>query len=351
MEKRGCDTIQDTVNANAVHLASRVGQCIEPMTGAPVTLPSRDSIETGTAFSGMVIVAPFSGTVQGYFVLAMDEPVAARLLAAHLKIDLPESAADRRDEYIGFCQEVLNIAVGQSMGDFEQDLGDLSYFTSCVVYGTIVFPPVLSASQTLVTQCGEMRCAFMLDMASPKIAQKLKVIVDDLSKKTIESITDGFTKIYNRSFFEERLRQEIEQARKTKKDLGLIMIDLDHFKQLNDTFGHACGDDALRTVAKALQSSIAKTDIPGRFGGDEFIIALPGRNPEACAMMAERIRYSVKEAVAECAAKKNHQSFLFSISMGVTNLATHDTFDEIVGRADKLLYSAKRAGRNMFVCG
>ena len=103
------------------------------------------------------------------------------------------------------------------MGDFERDLGDLSYFTSIVVYGTIVFPPVLAASLTFATQCGEVRCAFMLDMASPKIAQKLKVVVDDLSKKTIESITDGLTKVYNRSFFEERLRQEIEAARKSKQ--------------------------------------------------------------------------------------------------------------------------------------
>jgi diguanylate cyclase (GGDEF)-like protein len=351
MEKKTCDANQDMVNANALRLASRIGQCIESMIGAPFALPGNDGIRSGTTFSGMVVIAPFSGTVQGYCVLALDESVAARLLATHLKTPSHEAGTDRRDEYVGFCQEVLNVAVGQSMGDFERDLGDLSYFTSIVVYGTIVFPPVLAASLTLATQCGEVRCAFMLDMSKPKIAQKLKVAVDDLSKKTIESITDGLTKVYNRSFFEERLRQEIEAARKTNKNLGLIMIDLDHFKQLNDTFGHVCGDDALRTVANALQSSIAATDIPGRYGGDEFIIALPGRNPEACAMMAERIRFSVKEAVAHCAAKKKHQSFLFSVSMGVTNLVTNDTFDEIVGRVDKLLYSAKRAGRNMFVCG
>jgi diguanylate cyclase (GGDEF)-like protein len=351
MEKKSCDANQDTVNANAVHLASRIGQCLETMIGEPVALPGRESIETGTSFSGMVIIAPFSGNVQGYFILALDEPVAAHLLAAHLKIDPTESLACRRDEYIGFCQEVLNVAVGQSMGDLERDLGDLSYFTSFIVYGTIVLPPVLSASLAVVTHCGEMRCAFMLDKVSQKIAQKLNRVVDDLSKKTIESITDGLTNIYNRSFFEERLRQEIEAAQKEKKDLGLIMIDLDHFKQLNDTFGHVCGDDALRTVAKALKSSISPTDIPGRYGGDEFVIALPGRNPEACAMLAERIRFSVREAVARCAAEKKHASFLFSVSMGVTNLSANDSFDEIVGRADKLLYTAKRAGRNMFVCG
>lgn len=351
MKQQSHDTIQNAAGANTMRLARNIGECIEAMIGKPCAPSCCDGLTSGTVFSGMVVIAPFSGTVQGYCVMAMEETVAANLLALHMPSSVQARESGYRAEYIGFCQEILNVAVGQSMGDLERDLGDLSYFASVVVFGEIAFPPVLNGHVALTTPAGIVQCAFMLDMASQKIAQKLKVVVDDLSRKTIESITDGLTKVYNRSFFEERLRREIEEARKKQKDLGLIMIDLDHFKQLNDTFGHVCGDDALRTVAKAMQSSIAPTDVLGRYGGDEFIIALPDRNPEACAMMAERIRFSVKEAVAHCAAKKKHESFLFSISMGVTNLAAHDTFDEILGRVDKLLYSAKRAGRNMFVCG
>jgi diguanylate cyclase (GGDEF)-like protein len=334
-----------------MRLAQNIGECVEAMIGKPCVPSDGDGLTGGTAFSGMVVIAPFSGTVQGYCVMAMEETVAANLLGLHLHTIAQERVPGYREEYIGFCQEILNVAVGQSMGDFERDLGDLSYFASVVVFGEIAFPPVLNGRIAVTTPAGIVQCAFMLDMARPKIAQKLNKIVDDLSQKTIESITDGLTKVYNRSFFEQRLRQEIEAARMSKKDLGLIMIDIDYFKEINDKFGHVCGDEALKTVAQALKASIAETDITGRYGGDEFIIALPGRNPEACAMMAERIRFAVKEAVSHCAAKKKHESFLSSISMGVTNLEPTDSYDEFLGRVDKLLYSAKRAGRNMFVCG
>jgi len=92
-----------------------------------------------------------------------------------------EAARGSRDEYTGLCQEILNVAVGQTIVDLERHLGDLTYFPSFVVFGEIIFPPLLIARVPLATAKGSFNCAFLLDMAKPKLAQKLKKIVEGFS--------------------------------------------------------------------------------------------------------------------------------------------------------------------------
>jgi hypothetical protein len=170
MELLKNENIRDMANAVAVHLAKKVSQSVKTMCGQFCAVPANPIIEQGIAFGGMVVIVPFSGTAQGYCIMAMDERFAAGLLESHLRSMSQEAARGSRDEYTGLCQEILNVAVGQTIADLERHLGNLTYFPSFVVFGEIIFPPLLIARIPLATAKGSFNCAFLLDMAKPKLA-------------------------------------------------------------------------------------------------------------------------------------------------------------------------------------
>ena len=120
------------------------------------------------------------------------------------------------------------------------------------------------------------------------------------------------------------------------------MIDIDHFKSINDTHGHACGDEALRSVVRALQSMLRTTDILGRFGGEEFLVLLPELDEQGALIAAERLRAKVAANVVEFEGKRLSPT----ISLGLALHAADETGDRLIARADEALYAAKRNGRN-----
>ena len=158
------------------------------------------------------------------------------------------------------------------------------------------------------------------------------------------AIYDTLTSLYNRRYFEERLGLEAQKAFYGGATLSLVMIDIDHFKRVNDTFGHTEGDKVLREISSLFKSSVRKKDTVARYGGEEFILILPEANVEEASVIAERIRRLVENNPFEV----GHAQINLTISLGISNFPNDRarTKEELVKMADQTLYEAKRAGRN-----
>jgi diguanylate cyclase (GGDEF)-like protein len=155
---------------------------------------------------------------------------------------------------------------------------------------------------------------------------------------------DTLTGLYNRRYFEERLGMEAEKFFRSGSSLSLIMVDVDHFKKVNDTFGHGAGDKALCRIASLLKGSVRKKDVVARYGGEEFILILPEAGLKESSMIAERIRRLVESTPLDV----ERRQIRLTVSMGICSFPTHQakSKEELVEQADVALYNAKRGGRN-----
>jgi diguanylate cyclase (GGDEF)-like protein len=166
-----------------------------------------------------------------------------------------------------------------------------------------------------------------------------------ISNDTAERLarTDELTGMKNRRAFYELAQQAFEQAERYDRPLTLMSIDIDHFKRVNDTWGHAAGDAALRAMARVIVNNSRMTDIAGRVGGEEFAILLPETTTAAAAVDAERLRRETEETVVT----HNNVEIRFTCSIGVASRdAVVGSLDMLMGRADGALYEAKEKGRN-----
>ena len=155
---------------------------------------------------------------------------------------------------------------------------------------------------------------------------------------------DTLTGLFNRRYFEERLALETEKAFRSGAPISLIMVDIDHFKKVNDTFGHTEGDKVLREISFVLRSSVRKKDVVARYGGEEFILILPDASQEESSMIAERIRRMVENNPFEV----GNIRLKLTVSLGIAHFPTvrPSSMEEFVRMADLALYDAKRGGRN-----
>ncbi|MFC1809003.1 GGDEF domain-containing protein [Candidatus Omnitrophota bacterium] len=170
------------------------------------------------------------------------------------------------------------------------------------------------------------------------------------------SITDGLTKFFLRRHFNERFEEELKRSIKYGHSLSVLMIDVDHFKEYNDNYGHLVGDATLREVSNIIRDNIRKVDLTGRYGGEEFILVLPETNKEGGIDAAERIR----SAVARKSMKVYDEETKITISVGVSSFPdvigkkceefSQDIIDLLVKKADDNLYKAKQDGRNRVIC-
>jgi diguanylate cyclase (GGDEF)-like protein len=159
------------------------------------------------------------------------------------------------------------------------------------------------------------------------------------------SITDELTGLYNYRYFKKRLENEILRAKRYSHSLSLILFDVDYFKNYNDVLGHPSGDVALRNIANILKSSIRKSDIPVRYGGEEFCVILPEANINDAKLFAERLRRKIEAYPFE--GKKEQPGGKLTISIGVASFPeTAESLQSMIDRADAALYNAKRQGRN-----
>ncbi|MBI4211790.1 MAG: GGDEF domain-containing protein [Deltaproteobacteria bacterium] len=155
---------------------------------------------------------------------------------------------------------------------------------------------------------------------------------------------DAVTNVYNKRFFTERFKEEFSHARRTKTPLSLVMIDIDFFKKVNDTYGHLAGDFILGRVAQTMKSMIRGEDILARYGGEEFALILRGTHAEGAVQLAERIRL----AIADKPMSFEDKAIIVTVSLGVATLAIEKspTPADLIAKADAYLYESKKNGRN-----
>lgn len=179
----------------------------------------------------------------------------------------------------------------------------------------------------------------IMQMLSARLRESSKAV----RHETLDKIRDSLTGLYNRRYMEETLRQELLRATRADYPVSLIMLDMDHFKRLNDTFGHPAGDQVLRSLGELLLSQVRGEDVACRYGGEEFLLILPGTSLETASRRAEELRLAF-EAIR---VYYGSQILECTLSLGVATFPDHGlTPEQILQATDVALYAAKIAGRN-----
>lgn len=174
----------------------------------------------------------------------------------------------------------------------------------------------------------------------------MSIGVDITAKKQLEKLssTDMLTGIFNRRKIEELLNIEILRSRRHQRNLSIIMLDIDHFKHINDNFGHHAGDIVLQQVVNVIKNTLRQSDMFGRYGGEEFLIVCPETSQDEAMIVAEKVRSAVDDFKFDVVEHK-------TISLGVSEFSYEDTLEELVKKADTALYLSKAEGRNRVTFG
>ncbi len=158
-----------------------------------------------------------------------------------------------------------------------------------------------------------------------------------------QATRDPLTSLYNRRYFEEEVLKRIISAKATNQPFSILMIDADHFKNVNDTYGHKTGDKVLIELASTCERALRDVDVVARYGGEEFVVFLSGVNAQKGKIVADRLRESISEAVVH---SEDGQEVRFTVSIGVSSYEISDNLDTLIKTADEALYKAKENGRN-----
>jgi diguanylate cyclase (GGDEF)-like protein len=216
--------------------------------------------------------------------------------------------------------------------------------------------PVVAHGETLgvvTVECLSPEAAKMAEAREESVvslAEMAAMSISGLRLRTRlerQSIRDGMTGLFNRSFMEVALERELHRAARQSKDLALMMVDIDHFKQFNDTFGHEAGDLVLREVAENLRLGVRSEDIVCRFGGEEFVIILPEISPTSALERAELLRQRIEGLALRYHGQPLRQVTV-SIGLALSPVNSQGS-DDLLRCADRAMYAAKRRGRNRVV--
>lgn len=166
-----------------------------------------------------------------------------------------------------------------------------------------------------------------------------------------ENITDPLTKVYNRRYLDRRLAEEVARSKRYALDLSVLMLDIDHFKRVNDTYGHQAGDVTLSTLGSLVKAALRDLDVVARYGGEEFLVICTNTAIDGAALVAERLRQLVESNRVEITDGSGaSQTIQISISIGAAGLsASVDSAEKLIRAADQALYRAKEEGRNRVI--
>jgi diguanylate cyclase len=172
--------------------------------------------------------------------------------------------------------------------------------------------------------------------------QEAKGFREHMEEQRQKALTDPLTGLPNRAGWTERLELEMARFQRYGGELLMAVMDIDHFKRINDNYGHLAGDKVLKIVASELSSRLRKTDFIARFGGEEFVLLIPSTPVDGGRQMVETLR----AAVAACPFHFKNEPVTITLSAGLTAFAAGESADKVFERADQALYSAKRGGRD-----
>jgi len=175
---------------------------------------------------------------------------------------------------------------------------------------------------------------------------KRELYLQDLQEELkLLASTDSMTKLFNRRYFTEMSESLLDLAKREKTQSAIIMLDIDKFKNVNDTYGHKIGDDVIISLSKLLQKFTRKSDVVSRWGGEEFVVLLPHTDLDGALVIAQKIRVSVENFSLQV---NDNKVLKFTISIGVSAVDTQNdlNIEASIGRADEALYEAKESGRN-----
>lgn len=175
--------------------------------------------------------------------------------------------------------------------------------------------------------------------------KQVNKLQNDINKYKTESVTDHLTGLYNRKYMDMKIGEEIERYKRMNTPFCVVLVDIDHFKQVNDTYGHLIGDQVLKHLSNLIKENIRKTDFAFRYGGEEFLILLSNVDVRNASHVSDQIRkklettnFSIKDKSFNCTA-----------SFGISIIEKDDTAESVIKRADDRLYKAKEMGRNMII--
>ena len=252
---------------------------------------------------------------------------------------------DEQEAFMAFKEHMsrfLTVEDCQLLEHFPQDINDFPLFkgykffplrTNKMVLGEIAYKGMLDADEEAFTVLVHQ---FALGLRRIRLYHEVENM----------AITDGLTQMHTRRHFGERFEEEFRRAMLRQVPLSVLMIDVDHFKKVNDQHGHLTGDMLLRAVARIISQHIREIDIAGRYGGEEFCILLPDTDKPGALVVAGRIR----EAIHEKGIRAYDTEIRVSVSIGVSSLPDDAVkVEELLDKADWALYRAKRSGRNCVV--
>jgi diguanylate cyclase (GGDEF)-like protein len=168
--------------------------------------------------------------------------------------------------------------------------------------------------------------------------------VNELEKLTL---LDNLTQLANRNYLEREIQSRFEEKKRLNVPFGILFIDIDHFKKINDRYGHDVGDEVLKFVANTLVANSRPFDLYGRWGGEEFIGIIRNINAKKLELLGNRVRTLVEHSYII----HENEKLYVTISLGATLVKKHDTIDSLIKRADMLMYKSKAAGRNCLTIG
>lgn len=261
------------------------------------------------------------------------------------------AAGDDAAEFASLCLR-LNKQIGDAIELVERAVDSTStYGTSLDKTGASLIDlndprKVSIVVSTLVQATKQMgRSSIELNDRFRQTSDEVDALKKDLEAVRKQSVTDPLTGISNRAVFDRMISIEVERAHRQGQALCLCMVDIDHFKRYNDTYGHRAGDSVLRLVAKTMTNSVRRYDVVARYGGEEFGIILPNTSVHIATAVIERIRQILQER--ELIKRSTGESMgRVTISAGIAMLKPNEVSESLVERADSHLLEAKKAGRN-----
>jgi diguanylate cyclase len=279
-------------------------------------------------------------------VATADRPLSDRLWALY------QSSYILDDETLENIRKELNSIITSMRGDIEQSGGKLSSYADrlgrfAAILNTSTSPQAMAAEVKMViedTRATELTQR-QFNAQLSHISSEMESLRNELIQIREESYTDSLTGISNRKAFDAALEEAIYKTRLEKSTFSILIADVDHFKQVNDSYGHLIGDKVLRFVASTFKWCVKGKDIVARFGGEEFAVILLNTEITGAYAVAEQIRRAV------CAGKIkdiNSQKLLeqVTISIGIAQFDSSDLPNDLLQRADRALYQAKEKGRN-----